>query len=226
MDSSSSATENKKPKLCVRNQTRFKKQPSSVNIPAAKKKTINLCLREQTLVNWAYEFSTLCDIEVCIIYYGPNGELIKTWPEDQSKVIDMSERFIKLSHVERRKKSTNLSQFLTDKINKEKKNSLEKNDKKFSLKVLEMEHSLETRLRMLQDKLRFLSNKDQTEPDQSLAVASMTEQNNNFTVNELFSLPINDPLITHQQQGSESLTIIGYSDNHSQTPVYVPSQPI
>ncbi|VVB04948.1 unnamed protein product [Arabis nemorensis] len=201
MDSSSSATEKKKPKLSVRKQTRFKKQPSS------KTKTTNLCMREQTLLNKAYELSTLCDIEVCVIYYGPNGELIKTYPEDQSKVRDMSERFIKLSDVERRKKSTNLSQFLTKNIKKEKQTSLDKNDNKFSLKVLEMERSLETRLQVLQDKLRFLSNKDQTEPDQSLEVASMTKQSNNFTMNELPSSLINNPLITHQQQqGSESLT--------------------
>ncbi|VVB04953.1 unnamed protein product [Arabis nemorensis] len=150
-------------------------------------------MRERTLLNKAYELSTLCDIEVCVIYYGPNGELIKTYPEDQSKVRDMSERFIKLSDVERRKKSTNLSQFLTKNIKKEKQTSLDKNDNKFSLKVLEMERSLETRLQVLQDKL------------QSLAVASMTEQNNNLTMvssgNESSSLLINDPLIiTHPDQ--------------------------
>ena len=48
----------------------------------------------------ALELSTLCDIEVCVILYSRDGELIKTWPEDQSKVRDMAERFSKLHERE------------------------------------------------------------------------------------------------------------------------------
>ncbi|CAH2065810.1 unnamed protein product [Thlaspi arvense] len=37
--------------------------------------------REATLVKKAYELSTLCGIDVCIICYDREGELIKTWPK-------------------------------------------------------------------------------------------------------------------------------------------------
>ncbi|CAH2079851.1 unnamed protein product [Thlaspi arvense] len=152
----------------------------------------------------ASQLSTLCDVQLCVLYYGRDGELIKTWPEDQSKVRDMAERFSKLSHNEKRKKSTNLSQFLNKKLNEERKRSLEKNDNKFSEKVLELEHSLESRLRIFQDKRRLL----QTEPDQiqSLAVSydcvvasRSTEQNQNSPGSDLSPSLINDPLMFDDQ---------------------------
>ncbi|XP_024006833.1 agamous-like MADS-box protein AGL93 [Eutrema salsugineum] len=200
MDSSSSTKS--KTKLSERYQTSFKKASFSSTIPASKK-NMNISMREQTMLNKAYELSTLCDIQACVIYYGRDGELIKTWPEDQSKVRAMAEKFHKLSHNEKRKKSTNLSQFLNKKLNDEKKRSLDQNDNKFSDKVLAIEHSLETRLRIFQDKLRLL----QTKPNQSLAVlsdcgsSSSTVQNHNFMDSSAFfssdispnSLLINEP---------------------------------
>ncbi|CAH2064647.1 unnamed protein product [Thlaspi arvense] len=93
----------------------------------------------------------------------------------------MAERFSKLSHNEKHNKSTNLSQFLNKKLNDERKRSLENNDNKFSEKVLELEHSLESRLRIFKDKRRFLQT--ETDQNQSLAVSSdcvasrSTEQN-------------------------------------------------
>ncbi|ESQ32199.1 hypothetical protein EUTSA_v10005452mg [Eutrema salsugineum] len=185
MDSSSSTKS--KTKLSERYQTSFKKASFSSTIPASKK-NMNISMREQTMLNKAYELSTLCDIQACVIYYGRDGELIKTWPEDQSKVRAMAEKFHKLSHNEKRKKSTNLSQFLNKKLNDEKKRSLDQNDNKFSDKVLAIEHSLETRLRIFQDKLRLL----QTKPNQSLAVlsdcgsSSSTVQNHNFMDSSVF----------------------------------------
>ncbi|CAA7051853.1 unnamed protein product [Microthlaspi erraticum] len=91
-----------------------------------------------------------------VLYYSRDGELIKTWPEDQSKVRDMAERFSRLSEVEKRKKNINLSLFLNKKMNDDRKKSLEKNDNKFSQKISEMEDSLVKRLQMFQDKLRLL----------------------------------------------------------------------
>ncbi|XP_010495345.2 PREDICTED: agamous-like MADS-box protein AGL53 [Camelina sativa] len=97
----------------------------------------------------ASELSILCDVEVCVIYYNRDGELVGTWPEDRSKVRDMAERYSKLNDSERRKKSTNLSLFLNKKTDK--KTSLDINDKRFSEKLLEMEASLESNIRVLQD---------------------------------------------------------------------------
>ncbi|XP_010463060.1 PREDICTED: agamous-like MADS-box protein AGL53 [Camelina sativa] len=154
-------TKDKTTKLfSVRNRRCFKKQP----------KTTNLALREQTMFKKASELSILCDVEVCVIYYNRDGELVRTWPEDQSKVRDMAERFSKLNDRERRKKSTNLSFFLNKKTLKDKKSSFDIMDYKFSENVLEMEASLESSIRVLQDKILRLQN--QTEPDQNSVVSS------------------------------------------------------
>ncbi|XP_020876964.1 agamous-like MADS-box protein AGL53 isoform X2 [Arabidopsis lyrata subsp. lyrata] len=148
MDSSMSTK--KKTKLSLRNQTRFKK--SSLSSSTAKK-TTNLSMREDTMFKKAFELSTLCDIEVCVIYYGRDGELIKTWPEDKSKILD---------------------------------------DDKLSEKVLEMKDSLESGLRVLQDKLLLLQPENQTELGQSRVVSSTTN-------------PLSSPEDHHQQQWTESL---------------------
>ncbi|KAL4203756.1 hypothetical protein AMTRI_Chr01g105430 [Amborella trichopoda] len=44
----------------------------------------------------ASELSTLCNIDVCVICFGPNGEL-ETWPEDQSTHMPVFERCIILA---------------------------------------------------------------------------------------------------------------------------------
>ncbi|XP_010495401.1 PREDICTED: agamous-like MADS-box protein AGL53 [Camelina sativa] len=149
--------------LSVRNRKSFKKQP----------KTTNFALREKTMYKKASELSILCDVDVCVIYYNRDGELVGTWPEDQSKVRDMAERYSKLNDSERRKKSTNLSQFLNKKTGlKDKKTSLDINDKRFSEKLLEMEASLESNIRVLQDQhLRVLQNQTE-QPDQNPLVSS------------------------------------------------------
>ncbi|CAL9231714.1 unnamed protein product [Arabidopsis halleri] len=176
MDSSMSTK--KKTKLSLRNQTCFKKS----SLYSTAKKTTNLSMREETMFKKAFELSTLCDIEVCVIYYGRDGELIKTWPEDKSKVRDMAERFSRLHERERRKKSTNLSLLLRKKI---------LDDSKLSEKVLEMKDSLESGLRVLQDKLLLLQPENQTELGQSRVVSSTTN-------------PLSSPE-DHHQQWTESL---------------------
>ncbi|KAG2307693.1 hypothetical protein Bca4012_083320 [Brassica carinata] len=59
----------------------------------------------------AQELTTLCDIEACVIHYGPDGEL-RTWPENRNKVRDLALRYIQLDKAKRRKKSVNLYEFL------------------------------------------------------------------------------------------------------------------
>lgn len=136
-------------------------------------------MREQTVFNKAYEFTTLCDVEVCVIYYGSDGQLIKTWPDDEHKVRDMAERFTKLNEKERRKKSTNLSQAMHKKI---------LSDNKLSEKVSDLENSLENCLRMFQAKLLRLLNPEPV--DQSRAFPS-----DMFTTIED---PHHQPLMNHK----------------------------
>ncbi|KAG2315873.1 hypothetical protein Bca52824_018995 [Brassica carinata] len=76
-----------------------------------------LTKRQENVFKKANELSILCGIEVCVIYYGPYGEL-KTWPEDREKVKDMARRYIELSEVKRRKKQVDLDMFL-EMINKD-----------------------------------------------------------------------------------------------------------
>ncbi|CAA7026703.1 unnamed protein product [Microthlaspi erraticum] len=192
MDSSFSSRATKNSKLSVRNQTQFKK--SSNNMPASKKNN-NLCMREQTLFKKAFELSTLCDVELCVLYYGRDGELIKTWPEDQTKVRDMAERFSKLSEGEKRKKSSNLSQFLNKKISDGKKHD---DDNKLSDKLFEMEASLESRLRVFQEKLRLLSapHDHQREP---CAASSSTDPSPSLIVDN-HQQKTEEPIANHLEQ--------------------------
>ncbi|CAN6831137.1 unnamed protein product [Brassica oleracea] len=76
-----------------------------------------------TVFKKAQELTTLCDIEACVIHYGPDGEL-KTWPEDRDKVRSLALRYIQLDKAKRRKKRVNLHEFLNK--NKDKKTMLNK----------------------------------------------------------------------------------------------------
>ncbi|XP_010461120.1 PREDICTED: agamous-like MADS-box protein AGL93 [Camelina sativa] len=197
-------TKDKTTKLfSVRNRRCFKKQP----------KTTNLALREQTMFKKASELSILCDVEVCVIYYNRDGELVRTWPEDQSKVRDMAERFSKLNDRERRKKSTNLSFFLNKKTLKDKKSSFDIMDNKFSENVLEMEASLESSIRVLQDKILRLQN--QTEPDQNPVVSSAgfftTLMSGGVSKTEQY---LSTPSLTQQHQSKVSVFLYNH-DNGS-----------
>ncbi|CAN7000594.1 unnamed protein product [Brassica rapa subsp. trilocularis] len=80
-------------------------------------KATSLAKRQVTVFKKARELSILCGIEVCVIYYGSDGEL-KTWPKDREKVKDMARRYSQLSDMKRRKGQDDLDKFLK-KINKE-----------------------------------------------------------------------------------------------------------
>ncbi|KAL0714458.1 hypothetical protein Bca4012_021437 [Brassica carinata] len=162
--SSSSSSRKKKDKLSVRKQTLFKKSSTS------------LLVRQETILRKACELSTLCDNQICVIHYDSLGNLVKTWPEDESQVQDIAERFSQLTDEEKQKKSMNLSKFVNKKMHDEKKRSL--SDKKvrikFSQKVQDLEGSLVNKLQLLQD----MSNRLAVVPDhqQQTESATRTEQ--------------------------------------------------
>ncbi|CAE6124719.1 unnamed protein product [Arabidopsis arenosa] len=198
----SSMLTKKKTKLSLRNQTCFKKS----SLYSTAKKTTNLSMREETMFKKAFELSTLCDIEVCVIYYGRDGELIKTWPEDRSKVRDMAERFTKLNERERRKKSTNLSLLLRKKI---------LDDNKLSEKVLEMKDSLESGLRVLQDKLRLLQPENL---GQSRVVSSTT---NPLSSPEDHHQQWTEPLVNGVSNTEQELSTSSLSQHESKFSVFL-----
>ncbi|CAE6124740.1 unnamed protein product [Arabidopsis arenosa] len=154
----------------------------------------------------AFELSTLCDIEVCVIYYGRDGELIKTWPEDKSKVRDMAERYTKLNERERRKKSTNLSLLLRKKI---------LDDNKLSEKVLEMKNSLESGLRVLQDKLKLLQPENL---GQSRVVSSTT---NPLSSPEDHHQQWTEPLVNGVSNTEQELSTSSLSQHQSKISVFL-----
>ncbi|XP_010424267.2 PREDICTED: agamous-like MADS-box protein AGL53 [Camelina sativa] len=213
--SSTMLTKDKTTKLLsVRNRRCFKK------LSSVSKKTTNLAMREQTMFKKASELSILCDVEVCVIYYNRDGELVRTWPEDQSKVRDMAERFSKLSDRERRKKSTNLSQFLNKKkttLKYKKKTSFDiTEDNKFSEKLLEMEASLESSLRVCQDQLlRVLQNQtkppDQNPPPVVSSAGFFTPDPSLMSGTEQY---LSTPSLTQQHQSKVSVFLYNH-DNGS-----------
>ncbi|CAN7136253.1 unnamed protein product [Brassica rapa subsp. narinosa] len=128
-----------------------------------------------TVFKKAQELTTLCDIEACVIHYGPDGEL-KTWPEDRDKVRSLALRYIQLDKAKRRKKSVNLYEFLNkmkDKkkmINRFKKNVEELkypiSDHYSPYQINQLIQSLELSYSTLQERRRFLAAKANLEDRQ------------------------------------------------------------
>ncbi|KAF2568991.1 hypothetical protein F2Q68_00026892 [Brassica cretica] len=142
-----------------------------------------------TVFKKAQELTTLCDIEACVIHYGPDGEL-KTWPEDRDKVRSLALRYIQLDKAKRCKKSINLAKRCKKSINlyeflnkmKDKKkmiNSLKKKAKrnveelKYPIsdhyspyQIIQLIQSLELSYSTLQERRRFLAEKANLEDRQ------------------------------------------------------------
>ncbi|KAG7611262.1 Transcription factor MADS-box superfamily [Arabidopsis suecica] len=159
----------------------------------------SLSNRLETIFRKASELCTLCDIEACVIYYGPDGEL-KTWPPEREKVEDIALRYSQLNEALRRKKSVTLYDFLNkkkDKTNLEKKAKITDNDDlktclknvnilKYPLadhyspdQVSQLIQSLEPHVSKVRERIRFVESQKhkETKPDhQSLASSSLNHQ--------------------------------------------------
>ncbi|CAD5333536.1 unnamed protein product [Arabidopsis thaliana] len=151
----------------------------------------SLSNRLETIFKKASELCTLCDIEACVIYYGPDGEL-KTWPKEKEKVRDIALRYSQLNEALRSKKSVNLHGFLNKKNkglknpNNKRKTCLKKNVNvlKYPLadhyppdQVSQLTQSLKLHVSKFQERLRFLESQKQTKPDhQSLTPSSLNHQ--------------------------------------------------
>ncbi|KAG2242049.1 hypothetical protein Bca52824_096105 [Brassica carinata] len=160
-------------KLSVRKETILFKKPSSSLYKA----------RVATVLKKAFELSELCGVNVCIIWFDREGNLVKTCPEnDEAKVRAMAERYTTLSEQERSKKSTNLSGFLNKKMMVGKKESLKKKDNKFSEKVSEFMDSLQSQFQTLQESLFVV---DQQPKETTSAVFSMDLSSNHPTTMSL-----------------------------------------
>ncbi|CAA0406486.1 unnamed protein product [Arabidopsis thaliana] len=165
----------------------------------------SLSNRLETIFKKASELCTLCDIEACVIYYGPDGEL-KTWPPEREKVRDIALRYSQLNEALRRKKSVNLHGFLNKKkknkglknTDKKRKTSLKKvNVLKYPLadhyppdQVSPLIQSLELHVSKFHERLEFLESRKQneTQPDHhSLASSSLNHQTQSLNPSQ-FSL--------------------------------------
>lgn len=131
----------------------------------------SLSNRLETIFKKASELSILCEIEICVIYYGPDGEL-KTWPEERKKVKDMALRYSQLHEAVRRKKRVDLHGFLNKKKSKEMKMKKKKSLKTVKYPISDhyspdqmsrMIRSLELAFSTLQERLRFVESQKQKE---------------------------------------------------------------
>ncbi|CAH8313004.1 unnamed protein product [Eruca vesicaria subsp. sativa] len=208
---------NNNKKLSVRNKTRSK--------------NTNLITRQKTILKKALELSILCDNEICVIHYDREGNLVETYPEEQSKVEDILGSYNSLGDREKLKKNTNLSQFCNKKLADEKKRSLTNAEehKKFTKKVGEFEGSLFDQFHILQDRFRDL-HQTTAERDQSPCLGVISEKDHNFPAsssgfflpNDLSSSLIEEnPLMNfgpydldHQQQETGSLMNLLMSGDH------------
>ncbi|KAK4846018.1 hypothetical protein QYF36_012016 [Acer negundo] len=93
-------------------------------------KVISFRKRISTLKKKAAQLSTLCDVDVCMVCFGPD-RTVETWPENRSDVLDLIGMYGGLSEKarEKGKQKYNLLWFLGDKKRKldEKLNKKRKN---------------------------------------------------------------------------------------------------
>ncbi|CAL9224137.1 unnamed protein product, partial [Arabidopsis halleri] len=177
--------------------------PSSSSSSSYSLASTSLSNRLETIFKKASELCTLCDIEACVIYYGPDGEL-KTWPKEREKVRDIALRYSQLNEALRRKKRVNLYDFLNKKTNKglknpnkKRKTSLKKvNELKYPIsdhyspdQISKLIQSLELNVSKVQERLRFVESQkqNQTKPDhhQGLATSSLNNHQHLQTTQSL-----------------------------------------
>ncbi|KAF8387696.1 hypothetical protein HHK36_026350 [Tetracentron sinense] len=73
--------------------------------------------RKKGLKKKTFELATLCDIEACMVSFGPNGEL-DTWPENSNEAKAILKRYKDLSKEEQEKRNLGLSNYLEEKKEK------------------------------------------------------------------------------------------------------------
>ncbi|XP_010436822.1 PREDICTED: agamous-like MADS-box protein AGL75 [Camelina sativa] len=201
---------------------------------------VALSNRLETLFRKAEQLSVLCQIEVCVIYYGPQGEL-KTWPHEREKVRNMAMRYSRLNESLRSKKRVNLSEFLKDKDkglenpNKRRKTSSPKKNVdvlKYPIsdhyspdQIPQLIQSLQLNISTFQRRLRFLESQEKHKlldhHHQSLASSSsLTTHSLNPSLHQ--SLASSSSLTTQSLNPSQqfSLFVYNHGDNTlSQIPV-------
>ncbi|KAI9191536.1 hypothetical protein LWI28_009736 [Acer negundo] len=93
-------------------------------------KKFNYLKRKTTLLKKANQLNKLCDVNVCMVCFGPD-KTVETWPENKSEVCDIISKY-KLGYNMGREKKHNLVGFLENK----KKKLEEKSNKKMKKKNL------------------------------------------------------------------------------------------
>ncbi|TXG62089.1 hypothetical protein EZV62_013452 [Acer yangbiense] len=93
-------------------------------------KRFNYLKRKATLLKKAHQLNKLCDVNVCMVCFGPD-KTVETWPENKSEVCDIISKY-KLGYNMGREKKHNLAGFLENK----KKKLEEKSNKKMKKKNL------------------------------------------------------------------------------------------
>ncbi|XP_010451805.1 PREDICTED: agamous-like MADS-box protein AGL75 [Camelina sativa] len=166
----------------------------------------SLSNRLETVFRKAEQLSILCQIDVCVIYYGPKGDL-KTFPNDKDKVRNMAMRYIQLNEALRNKKRVNLSEFLKDKGGLENPNKRRKTcPKDKGLDVLIQDkgldvliQSLELNISTFQERVRFLESSSSSSSSQNHQTQSLNPNPRQFSLfmynhrdNTLSQIPLSD----------------------------------
>ncbi|XP_010480551.1 PREDICTED: agamous-like MADS-box protein AGL75 [Camelina sativa] len=139
--------------------------------------------RLETIFRKAKQLSILCQVDVCVIYYGPDGDL-KTFPNDKEKVRNMAMRYSRLNDSLRRKKSFNISEFLEgekDNPNKRRKTSPSPSPKNVDVLI----DSLELKISTFQERVRYLVSQEKHKlldhHHQSLASSTPSSSSSSLT---------------------------------------------
>ncbi|XP_010445670.1 PREDICTED: agamous-like MADS-box protein AGL75 [Camelina sativa] len=186
---------------------------------------VALSNRLETVFRKAEQLSVLCQIDVCVIYYGPKGDL-KTFPNEKEKVRNMAMRYSRLNDSLRSKKRVSLSEFLKDKglENPNKRRKTTTSPKKNYVDVLkypisdhyspdqipQLIQSLQLNLSTFQQRLRFLVSQEKHK--------QLLDHHHQSFVPSTSSSSLTTPSLNPSQQFS--LFVYNHGDNTlSQIPV-------
>ncbi|KAL9247842.1 hypothetical protein vseg_021227 [Gypsophila vaccaria] len=132
----------------------------------------------KAVIKKADELSILCDVQICVIIYGPNGQPPIVWPNDPSRLNKILNRYLNIPLEERRKKAMTLDTLskklknnvqLSDQVENKQVENLPKSDLRWDsrldsfsgLQLVELANRLDYKLEMIQNKIDLMRNMSQ-----------------------------------------------------------------
>ncbi|KAJ7975880.1 Agamous-like MADS-box protein, partial [Quillaja saponaria] len=225
----------------TQNQSESKKPKRSKKPNEVKSQFLKLQRRKATLFKKSSELATLCDVAVCVVYSGPNGEF-DVWPEVPEKAKAILTNYRDFNAVKNSKKvKISLSDMLERRKNKlfeqvieSVKERMEEKDVKFDAKLdglskeslMNLWSNLDSKIQILNQRIKLLKGKAISFEGIGLSDAnSMTHAYNqpptSFVSDGCFNNQGKNPIVPTETDSDDIMELLGQTianDNYSIIP--------